>query len=495
MDFVGRERELSLLSGHLERARESGRGSFIAMRGRRRVGKSRLAEEFARASGFPYVYYTATKQEGAAELERFVEAIEDSAAPRAADARGGLRPESWEAALALATEGASTERPVILVIDEFPYLEEKEPAIEAILQKAWDREWQAMPVLVLLIGSDEAMMEALTEQGRPLYDRLREMAIEPLSPAAVGELLALEPADALDAYLVIGGFPVLAGEWGRGRGLEEYLGEALTDPTSFLVVSGERALSAEFPAPAPRAVLAAIGSGARAHKAILAKTGLSATTVNATLDLLRERRVVRRLTPYSTKATTRTPLWEVTDPYARFWLAFVDGRIDLIERGRGALLLEHFERSWHSYRGRAIEHVVRDGLELLLPDESASPRLATSAAIGTARARSRWTWWAATPGQLRSGSASSARSSGGGRARSRARMAWPWRLAATTCPAPVRTPCWSASARVASTTTHRSTCASRRRTWSRPGANWTKRRRGRRSSCAGGASRLPGLGR
>jgi AAA+ ATPase superfamily predicted ATPase len=226
-----------------------------------------------------------------------------------------------------------------------------------------------MPVLVLLIGSDGAMMEALTEQGRPLYDRLREMAIEPLSPAAVGDLLALEPADALDAYLVIGGFPVLAGEWERGRGLEEYLGEALTDPTSFLVVSGERALSAEFPAPAPRAVLAAIGSGARAHKAILSNTGLSGTTVNDTLDLLRQRRVVRRLTPYSTKATTRTPLWEIADPYTRFWLAFVDGRIDLIERGRGSLLLEHFEREWQSYRGRAIEHVVRDGLERMLPDE------------------------------------------------------------------------------------------------------------------------------
>lgn len=369
MDFVGRERELGQLGGHLERARESGRGVFIAVRGRRRVGKSRLAEEFAQASGFPYVYYTATQQEGAAELERFVEAIEDSAAPRAADVRAGLQPQSWEAALALAVEGATAERPVILVVDEFPYLAEKEPAIEAILQKVWDREWRGTPVLVLLIGSDEAMMEALSEQGRPLYDRLREMAIRPLSPAAVGELLALEPADALDAYLAIGGFPVLAGEWGRGRALEDYLAEALTDPTSFLVVSGERALSAEFPAPASRGVLSAIGSGARAHKAILGKTGLSATTVNETLDLLRERRVVRRLTPYSTRATTRTPLWEVADPYMRFWLAFVDGQIDLIERGRGALLVDRFEQGWPSYRGRAIEHVVREALELALPDE------------------------------------------------------------------------------------------------------------------------------
>jgi uncharacterized protein len=368
MEFVGRERELALLGKRLDRVRESGQGSFIAMRGRRRVGKSRLAEEFAQASGCAYVYYTAIQQDGEAELRRFVEAIEVSGAPRAVDVRAGLRPESWEVALALVAEGATPERPLILVVDEFPYLVEKDPGIEAVLQKVWDRSWQASPVLVLLIGSDEAMMRALTEQGRPLYDRLREMAIRPLSPADVGELLDLEPADALEAHLVMGGFPVLAMEWGAGRDLPAYLGEALADPTSFLVVSGERTLSAEFPAPAPRAVLAAVGSGARAHSAILGHTGLSATTVNETLEALRAHDVVRRLTPYSTKPTTRTALWEISDPYLRFWLAFVDRRIDLIERGRGSLLLERFERAWPAYRGRAIELLVREGLDLLLPD-------------------------------------------------------------------------------------------------------------------------------
>jgi hypothetical protein len=368
MDFVGRESELALLRRRLDGVRESGRGSLIAIRGRRRVGKSRLAEEFAQASGHPYVYFTAVQQTGEHELERFVATFEASAAPRAADVGRGLRPESWEAALALAAEGATAARPLILVIDEFPYLVAKEPSIEAILQKVWDRHWQDAPILVLLIGSDEATMHALAEQGRPLYDRVREIAVRPLDPAAVAELLDLGPADALDAQLVIGGFPVLATEWGAGRDLGAYLGEVLTDPTSFFVVSAERTLSAEFPAPAPRAILAAVGTGARAHSTILSKTGLSATTVNETLEALRRRDVVRRLVPYSTKATTRTALWEVADPYLRFWLAFVDRRIDLIERGRGALLVEHFEQRWPAYRGRAIELLVREGLELMLPD-------------------------------------------------------------------------------------------------------------------------------
>lgn len=368
MDFVGREQELTRLGKRLDEVRSSGRGSFVAMRGRRRVGKSRLAEEFAHASGCPYVYYTAVQQAGEVELDRFVQAVEESDAPRAVDLRAGLRAQSWEAALTLAGEGASAEQPLILVIDEFPYLAEKEPSIEAVLQKVWDRTWQSRPLLTILIGSDEAMMRALAERGRPLYDRLREMVVEPLSPADVGELLALPPADAFDAYMVIGGFPVLATEWGAGRSIDDYLPEALADPTSFLVVSGERTVAAEFPAPAPRAVLSAIGAGARAHSAILSSTGLSATTVNETLEALRARGVVRRLTPYSTKSRTRTALWEVADPYMRFWLRFVDRQIDVIERGRGELALERFERGWPAYRGRAVEPLVRAGLELLLPD-------------------------------------------------------------------------------------------------------------------------------
>ena len=43
-------------------------------------------------------------------------------------------------------------------------------------------------------------------------------------------------------------------------------------------------------------------------------------------------------------------------------------RVDLIERGRGALLVDEFRAGWPSFRGRAVEPLVRDSLEWLLPD-------------------------------------------------------------------------------------------------------------------------------
>jgi uncharacterized protein len=366
--FRGRERELEALLRTLRRIQRTGRGAMISMRGRRRVGKSRLAQELIRRSGCPSVFYTPVRGPGPHELERFVSAIARSDAPAATDVRRGATAQSWEAALGMAVGGASRRAPVILVIDELPYLVEKEPTIEAVLQLVWDRTLQHRPVLTLLIGSDRATMSAITEVGRPLYDRAREMVLEPLDPATIGAMLDLSPADTLDAYTVIGGFPVLALEWERGRTLSDYLSEALQDASSFLVVSAERALAGEFPADLQaRAVLSAVGADARAHRTIQARAGLNQTALDRTLRSLIAKGIVRRSMPYAAAASPKNRRYEIADPYMRFWLRFVGPNIELIERGRGELTAQTVLESWPAFAGRAIEPTIRDALERLLP--------------------------------------------------------------------------------------------------------------------------------
>lgn len=313
--------------------------------------------------------YTAVQGPGPQELDRFLEAIAASDAPAADELRRGVGASSWEAALALAVRGVSQDAPLILVIDELPYLVAKEPTIEAVLQLVWDRTLQRLPVVTVLIGSDRATMEALTEEGRPLYDRAREMIVSPLDPATIGELLDLPALAALDAYTIIGGFPVLALEWGRGRSLDEYVRDALTDPSSFLVISAERALAAEFPSDAQaRAVLSAIGSDARAHKVMLARTGLPQTSLDRAIGVVIDKGVVDRLAPYSTAPAPRNPQYVVSDSYLRFWLRFVGDATDMIDRGRGELVVADMLRSWPTFRGRAIEPTIRAAIERMLPD-------------------------------------------------------------------------------------------------------------------------------
>jgi hypothetical protein len=71
--------------------------------------------------------------------------------------------------------------------------------------------------------------------------------VPPLNPADAAEKLELSPADAFDAHLVSGGLPLILDEWPTGMTALDYVADAVNDPLSALLVSGERALAAEFP--------------------------------------------------------------------------------------------------------------------------------------------------------------------------------------------------------------------------------------------------------
>lgn len=270
-----------------------------------------------------------------------------------------------------------TDSPSIIVLDEMPYLIKNDPGFEGTLQKLYDRELSRKPVLLLCVGSDLAMMERLNDYDRPFHQRGTEMVVPPLNPADVADMLGLGPADAFDAFLVSGGLPLVLEEWPMAGGVFDYLAEAVTNPTSALIVSGERSLSAEFPTDAqPRLVLSAIGSGERTHALIgRAAGGLPATSLNRALQLLGAKRVVEAITPLSTRPSKETRYY-VADPHLRFWLAFLGPYLAEIERGRGDLTLARIRASWGSWRGRAIEPVVRESLFRLhdggLPEDTAA---------------------------------------------------------------------------------------------------------------------------
>ncbi|MET9518401.1 DUF234 domain-containing protein [Streptomyces sp. NPDC002994] len=366
-NFIERERELAALDRMLKRTEVGGRagrpGRAVLMRGRRRVGKSRLVEEFIDRSGLPSVFFTASAQSTVeTDLRLFIEAAAASDLPGAA-AMAGQSPRDWDAALHLLAAALPTDRPSVVVLDEMPYLIKNDPGFEGTLQKLFDRELSRRPVLLLCVGSDLAMMERLNDYDRPFHQRGTEMVVPPLSPADVADILRLAPAEAFDAYLVSGGLPLVLEEWPRGAGVFDYLAEVVADSTSALIVSGERSLAAEFPADAQaRLVLGAIGSGERTHSLIgRAAGGLPATSLNRSLQLLSAKRVVDVVSPLSTRPSKETRYY-VADPHLRFWLAFLGPYVSEIERGRGDLTLARMRQSWTSWRGRAIEPVVREGL-------------------------------------------------------------------------------------------------------------------------------------
>ncbi|MGI5285326.1 ATP-binding protein [Nonomuraea polychroma] len=370
--FIGRERELRLLGAAFEKIREEvgsqKPGRCVLLRGRRRVGKSSLVEEFLRRAEVPHLFFTAAGGSAADELGELLDAIASSTLPgRSLFAEE--TPGQWNAAFRLLAEILPDDTPSVVVIDEIPYLMDRVDAFEGMLQRAWDRLLSRKPVLLLLVGSDLSMMEALNNYDRPFHQRGTEMVLEPLNPADIGDMLTLEPAAAFDAALVTGGLPLICAEWRPDASLWEFLRDSLENPISALLVSAERSLAAEFPTQTmSREVLRAIGSGERTFTNIArAAGGIAHTTLTRATDVLADKRVIAAELPVSLRPS-KERRYRVADPYLRFWLAFIDPHMAEIERMRGDLTLSRIKEKWTSWRGRAIEPLVRESLARLLPN-------------------------------------------------------------------------------------------------------------------------------
>lgn len=378
-EFIGRKRELGLLDRLLRRVGEGGRagrpGRAILIRGRRRVGKSRLVEEFIDRAGVPSVFFTASGQPTVqADLALFSQAVLESDLPDAGFF-AGQAPATWDAALRLLVSCLPEDRPSVVVIDEMPYLIRTDAGFEGTLQKVFDRELSRKRVLLICVGSDLAMMEAINEYGRPFHQRATELVVPPLSPADAAEMLDLPPAEAFDAYLVSGGLPLILDEWPARMTALDYVAEAVDDPLSALLVSGERALAAEFPPDSQaRLVLGAIGSGVRTFTKIQqAAGGVPQASLNRALELLTAKRIVEATVPLSAKPSRETR-YAVADPHLRFWLAFLGPHQPEIERGRGDLVAARVKTSWTSWRGTAVEPAIREALRRIRDRLPGEPR-------------------------------------------------------------------------------------------------------------------------
>ena len=371
---MGRRTELALLHKRLDRVMATKNGTALAIRGRRQVGKSRLVQEFCDAAGVRYFYFTATKGASAVEaVASFAAELKTSPLPTDAELVPDAAAGSWPDAFRILAS-ALPDEPAVVVIDELPWLAEQDDLFDGALQAAWDRLLSQRPVLLLLLGSDIHMMERLTAYDRPFFGRADQLVLGPLNPAETAAALGLGGADAVDAHLVSGGLPGILRAWPHGTPAMDFIRAECGDPASPLFGVPEATLMAEFPVPdVARRVLEAIAGGDRTHANIASTAGsrsgaLPSGTLSPLLGrLVEQKRVLALDQPLSTQAG-KPGLYRVADSNLRLYLAALRSAQEHVRRGRPDAAFAVVERRWSSWRGRAVEPLIRQSLHLAAAD-------------------------------------------------------------------------------------------------------------------------------
>ena len=125
----------------------------------------------------------------------------------------------------------------ILILDEFTYGAEADPAMLSSLQHAWDQQFKTQQTIIVLCGSHVHAMETLQARQSPLFGRLTgQWHLRPLTFADLREFLPGWPAEErVAAYAVVGGVPAYL-EWlDPARSLSDNIRDVILAPGSMFI--------------------------------------------------------------------------------------------------------------------------------------------------------------------------------------------------------------------------------------------------------------------
>ncbi|MBI4265548.1 MAG: ATP-binding protein [Acidobacteria bacterium] len=350
--LLNREDELQRLERAWGNARRG--PQLVVVWGRRRVGKTFLVAHFARTRHA--VFFGATQQAEVVELGRLAEAVRRDLGDRVADLTGGSFT-GWESALRFLAALAA-EDPLVVVLDEVPYLLESTPGFASIVQGVWDHLPRGTHLLLILTGSAIGTIERMLGPNGPLRGRPTDsIRLDPLDLWNARLFLPrLDPPRLIEAYAACGGYPLHLAAWDPTRPTEKNLERLAGRAGSVLLEDAPAIMGEELPDAVgyPR-ILAAIGRGRTRYAEIAGDAG---QRVEHALDVLARAGLVEKIVPVGAPKAAR-PIYAIADVYLAFWFRVLYSDLSLIEAGQGAAVLRRARPRWQNHLGRLFEDVAR----------------------------------------------------------------------------------------------------------------------------------------
>lgn len=357
--IVGRDAEWA----ELFRLHGSNRPELVFVLGRRRAGKSHVLSRFATAVGG--VYFQAVNRSEHEQLLDFSRIIGATFADQAL-MRGVPFPD-WRALFEYLADRAS-QKPLAIVIDEFPYLADAAPGFTSLIQRHWDHRWSRLPIKLILSGSHITAMQRIEAADQPLYGRrTARIQFHPFSYRHLGAFLPrYEPVVLLQAYGIFGGLPGNLSLLDPALDLGANVARLLLSPSGRLYDDAQHMLDAFLSNAAVHySIIEAIARGERVWSRITSRVGRDGGALLRPSQWLQNMGLIRRVVPIteSNATTSKRARYEISDPYLTFWHRCVAPLVSsggVLTGDASALWRKVIAPQLDDYMGEVFEGVCRD---------------------------------------------------------------------------------------------------------------------------------------
>lgn len=368
--FINREQELLLLEQ--EQSHRSAR--LIAVQGRRRIGKSSLIQRFATSAEIFLEFQGLAPYESngkkVSQLENFAELFaEQSSLPL-------MQFRNWTEAFSTLANYVEGKKTVIL-LDEISWMASDGPELPSKLKIAWDTHFKNNPSLMLfLCGSVSGWIQENILENRGFVGRVsRNITVGELSPKHSKELLQIpshgvSDYDILKVLAITGGVPRYLEEFNLNTSVENNVRNLCFQPGGFLLKEFNLIFKDIFQKRGElyKEIVRQLVNQRQSLTELAAKLGRTPTgTLSAYLTELELAGFLAKDTPYTFQGKrVKSSLYRIKDNYLRFFLKYIEPKLEQINQGLDVFPGFHGLSAWHQIMGFQFENLILNNIPLVL---------------------------------------------------------------------------------------------------------------------------------
>lgn len=341
--FINRIKELN----GLEDEYNSNKSSFSVVYGRRRVGKTALLSEFIRDK--PHIYLYITLGDLNSQVEAFTSQIKNFVDD---SIKEYIKFYNFEKAIEFLST-LNLKDKLVLVIDEYQYLVQKDKSFSSKLQMIWDTKLQNSNIYLILCGSVLSMMQSeVLNYNAPLYGRrTSQFHIKPIKFNYIKEFIpSLSKLEQMLVYSSFGTIPKYLNEYDSNLSFKENIRKKILNKNSYLYSEGNFLLKDEINDSASYfSILESISKGNQKIGQIASSLEVNSSYLSKYMLKLQELDIVIKEIPITEKNRLKSKmgLYKIKDKFLNFWFYYVYKNYNYLEIEQTKFVLDEIELNFN----------------------------------------------------------------------------------------------------------------------------------------------------